>query len=89
MKVLIESMTKIQIHELTIRAWREDNDYKNRSDNYSTDVKELIIDVYNSLPDGKICFSELATELLKIERMNAIEVLDDNGDGCVVYKNWP
>ena len=31
----------------------------------------------------------LAADVLKIDRVNAVEVKEINGDGVVLYKEWP
>lgn len=84
MKILIESMTKVSYGGFNIRCWREE-------DQYSKDVgvksyDDIILRLDNSRPETK---EQIARELLKVHRMNAVEVLDDGGDGCVFYSDWP
>lgn len=97
MKVLLESMTKIEWEGFTIRCWREER-------NYSKEIEQTTHkDIAHTLEmlevarkklrtkDPKYVFPRvlIATELLKLPRMNAVEVLDTTSHGIVLYANWP
>jgi hypothetical protein len=32
---------------------------------------------------------EIRRKLFELERVNAVEVVDEDGNGTVVYKDWP
>jgi hypothetical protein len=90
MNIYTESMTKLVIHELTIRAWREETKPESIDLDWSKEVTELITIAYDEIPEGEIVsFSDIANKFLAIERMNAIEILGPEGNGVVLYKNWP
>lgn len=90
MNIYIESMTKLVIQELTIRAWREEIKPESVDLDWSKEVTELITIAYDEIPEGEVVsFSDIANKFLAIDRMNAIEVLDPEGNGVVLYKNWP
>lgn len=91
MNKLTESMTKFRMFEYTIRCWREEPVY-NGVTAYKTRVEIHTFlsndNVRTELKQQKNCFG-IANALLEMERMNAVEVLLPEGDGCVVYKDWP
>lgn len=89
MKVLIESMTKLQIHELTIRCWRQE--LEEPDDNANDLIRQELIRIYNNdFSDGQeMTYTEFAKKLLEIDRMNAVEIVNDEGDGVVLYKLNP
>lgn len=89
MEIYLESMTKL-VHkvepwkELTIRCWRQE-------ENYTPETN------HKNAKDIGVALSKLATKdlkeiaewLLQIDRMNAVEVIDQGGFGIVLYKDWP
>lgn len=85
MKVLIESMTRVEFLNRVIRCWREEKDYS------SITEQETTLTIHKTLENlsGSASRQGIAEELLKIENMNAVEVLDAEGHGCVFYKDWP
>lgn len=91
MNIYFESMTKIIFHAepwrvLNIRCWRQEDNYEN--ENTDAKNKEEIEAALKGI-ENKTNKIDVANHLLKIERMNAVEVLDDKGNGPVVYKDWP
>lgn len=92
MELYYESMTKVifqlQVwNQLTIRCWRQEPDYKDEE----TDSKNLS-DIQNALKEIKkdeATKLSIANHLIKLERMNAVEVLDAQFSGPLVYKDWP
>jgi len=86
--LLIESMTKVTVNpNLIIRVWREEESGDFESS--QMEVREIIL---NHIGSGNPIFSflSLAKDIISlIKRINAIEILDKNGNGCVVYVNWP
>ena len=90
---LIESMTKLQFPEYTVRVWREEanaDTLKNSRNEVIVLVKGLfghIGDNFGSVAD-KDCY-QVAKRILRLDNVNAVEVVDDAGAGVVLYKNWP
>jgi hypothetical protein len=90
MTIYTESMTKLYLHDLTIRAWRQETEPESTETNYSKEVADLLVEKYESIPEeSPVSFSDIAKIFLEIERMNAIEIVNSQGDGVVVYKDWP
>lgn len=92
MEIYHESMTKViwQIApwlQLTIRCWRHDPDYKGEE----TDAKNTseIMAALKEIEKGETARLSIANHLIKLERMNAVEVLDAQQNGCVLYADWP
>lgn len=86
MKVLIESMTRIEMRKpnVVIRVWRQEESFDTMN-RHSTQG-----DVMNALSATELNgFNEIASAVLALERVNAVEVLDQYGDGVVLYKDWP
>lgn len=89
MNTLTESMTRMQSSGYTVRIWREEeapNKIAGKSELHAH-FRELCEQQYRQ--DNTTYASYIATELLKLPKVNAVEVLVDGGDGLVVYKNWP
>lgn len=81
MNILAESMTKLHWRGLAIRVWREETSIESAPDN-----KDLVEAVENS--PSKLG-NELAASILRVDRVNAVEILDSNGNGIVLYRDWP
>lgn len=82
MTTLRESMTRIALEHVTIRIWREEplNAKVNNRDLWNH-VKKLVGTAYNPLT--------LGAQILEFDRVSAVEILDKNSQGEVIYKNWP
>lgn len=98
MEILIESMTSIDSEILTdygykklkVRCWREEQVYNDETEeNTRTEVRELLRDFFPKKEKGVSRRWQVASLILNLEDMNAVEVLNDNGNGVVLYKNWP
>ena len=84
MTTLIESMHKFSFGEYSIRVWREEPpDYEWSED----DVSQF----NGGLPLSDIPYSktQIAAGILALPKVNAVEVLDREGNGVVFYNNWP
>ena len=85
-------MTKV-VHQIQpweqviIRCWRHDPEYKGEeTDNKNTSD---ILAAIKELKKDEATKMSIAERLIKLDRMNAVEVLDNQGNGPVVYKDWP
>lgn len=86
-ELLIESMTKVIYGPYAIRVWRQED-----SANIEFSQQEVRTIVLNYLGNNHPVFSlySLAHIFIDlIDRLNAIEILNKNGDGIVVYNGWP
>ena len=72
---------------ITIRAWIADKGQ------YPEYFEQIIKKIINSIKS--YCYTSffeirgLARTLTDIDGVNAIEVVDRNGNGSIVYKDWP
>jgi hypothetical protein len=79
---IIESMTRVSLSGgRVVRVWREETKLKSVYEN--NDVTLAIIS-NSQLPQDK-----LAEHVCKLDRVNAVEVVDYKGDGVVYYPSWP
>ena len=85
MDILIESMTKANYGDWFIRCWRQETQYNKQTVNETQRKIKEVVGKY----DGEQTAYKIAEHLLNVVRMNAVEVLDEAGQGCVLYKNWP
>lgn len=92
MELYHESMTKVIFQlqpweQVTIRCWRQEPDYKDQeTDNQNVaDVMAALKEIKKEEATKRV----LAEHLIKLDRMNAVEVLDQQGLGPVIYKDWP
>lgn len=81
MSVLRETMTRFVGVDYNIRVWRQE-------DEAPIDREVFRRDAYNLL---KRCGSiaEWGRKILAMPHVNAVEVLDAEGNGTVEYKDWP
>jgi len=89
MTLLLESMTPLTIGDYSVRVWRGEplpffDDARHHFD------KSDIIRAINALdiledPDP----FEIAKTLIDLPRVNAVEVLDPEKHGIVLYRDWP
>jgi hypothetical protein len=90
-------MTKIEWEGFTIRCWREERNYSKEIEQKTHDEIAHTLEMLEvartklRMKDPKYVFPRvlIATELLKLARMNAVEVLDTTSHGLVIYKDWP
>lgn len=85
---LTEIMAKIVIDGMTIRCWKQSPVHLDSEEaNTVRQAMAAYTEVYNSESDMNK--ENICEAILAIEDMNAVEVLDAQGNGCVKYKNWP
>lgn len=89
-KKYIESVTSLKVHisGLEVRVWREESDYDYRTSPIAQDdLHEALIEKLTNENAGNR--KAIADILFEVERVNAVEVKDKEGNGIVLYKNWP
>jgi hypothetical protein len=80
---IVESMNKVSLPRYTVRVWRqEESDYEHKPGLYS-DIEQV------ARANQWATISELAAKLAELPRVNAVEVLDWDLGGVVVYNDWP
>lgn len=89
--IYVESMTKVTRHNLVFRCWRQESKIAFNFQKNLSDVQRVVLnEMTTKYKPGITHCSDIAKALLKLDRMNAVEVLDSlNGHGVVLYKNWP
>lgn len=77
---IYESMTRVQLGEYTIRVWQiEKGTITNGPDRYITEA-------LNVCPPSVLLISETLDQFPDV---SAYEILDANGNGAIVYPDWP
>jgi hypothetical protein len=78
---VIESMTRIHLPHHTIRVWRDEatSGYNNEDLLETADAEWLV-----GRSPGQVFVA-----LLVMARVSAVEMVDERGNGSVVYTNWP
>lgn len=90
MSTLIESMTKVPYVckpgvIFTIRCWRQEVEYDEFvKHGTATDISIAVSELKRGLSAKQVCET-----LLALVSMNAVEVIDNDGNGLVMYKDWP
>lgn len=80
---VVESMTKISLPKYTVRVWRDESDEYQHQPGLFTDLHSLAKEHQDSPA------AELAKILAALPKVAAVEVLDWDSGGVVVYNNWP
>lgn len=83
MTILRETMRRYYIGGMTIRVWREISLKSNPPVDGDPDVRQVIQKVAND------SFLYIAKSILELPQVNAVEVVDQHGNGDVLYKDWP
>lgn len=94
---IIESMTRLRIGPYTVRIWRNEAALLDNYDASNADLRHIAYGLEPEKIDGHRVYRSpypkppaiVATFLDKADRINAIEVVDGNGRGVVVYPEWP
>lgn len=82
MNILRESMTKMTVWRYVIRIWRQERD-----DNLENEPGALETEVYKAVAAVEIRHKlSIAKAILALPNINAVEVLDENGNGEVLYR---
>jgi hypothetical protein len=98
--VLTEEMFKFVTPKFTIRMWLPLSQPFSENDLYPTNQTNDIVSCDNNwmrsnieiLIESKwkdLGMAELGMRLLSAYEANAVEVLDENGNGKVFYNDWP
>lgn len=83
MSILVESITRINLMDKTVRVWRQQNTAFSHKKKINEDLH------FFAYKNSGLSVEELANEMLKLPNVNAVEVLDMNNEGVVFYSEWP
>lgn len=79
---IIESMTKISVTAgVHVRVWRNEESVQSEYDNSD------LIDAVKENSDKDL--NHIAEILSMMPRVNAVEALNDSGNGVLIYPSWP
>lgn len=81
MSRLYESMTNIQTRHFHIRVWRETEQVQIGPDK---EIEAVCTEMFNAAS-----VEYVMDKLLDLDRVNAVEVLDNEKNGVVGYNDWP
>jgi hypothetical protein len=82
-----ESMTKIKLDDgRIVRVWRNE-DPGNLQGSYAQANKSMLFAVRNWAKIHPM--ADLAERILAVEAVSAVEIIEEDGCGIVLYKEWP
>lgn len=81
MAKVIESMTRIVVGDYIIRVWRNEPTLASHYDN--DDIKDACVN------GQALEIDQLAYNVSRMARVNAVEVLYPDGSGVLIYPEWP
>lgn len=84
MQIYRESIQEFRLKKHTVRVWREAKEGDSIASLHDEDVSLLL---HGLCEDGVKDIESLARAVLDLERVNAIEVKDSAGNGCVLYRS--
>lgn len=83
----IESMTRFQVEDFTVRVWREESSPKPSPCSFLSAMFSVLRDIRDGVLDEP---GEIANAVGALDKaVTACEVLDKDGDGVVLYFQWP
>lgn len=83
MKILRESMTRVVTSRFVIRVWRQE-----KLNARIVSRVCLLLDI-RRIASGITDQVEIAKRILKLSNVNAVEVLDKQARGIILYADWP
>lgn len=91
---VIESMTRFTVFCWKIRVWREEASLAAKPDNADLEKAAWLAwedasKLHSRDPLNVHVGNLLLLALEKLPRVNAVEVVDNNGNGHVLYPEWP
>lgn len=88
----IESITQLEVWNtgLRIRVWRQENDLSpDTLLQTEAELQDALIQGISLSVVNRRNREVIANILFEIDRVNAVEVKNDAGNGVVMYKDWP
>ena len=82
MNLYYESMTRVKWNGWTARVWRQ---WESKLEIGSNEDLRDVFKVAGPIST----VPEIRRKLFELERVNAVELLDEDGNGTVTYKDWP
>lgn len=84
---VIESMTKIGFNKHRIRIWREESSIEQRYDETFCELRNIVAKMIESSEEYTII--DVVKRLLEVDRVNAVEYTNTQGNGLILYREWP
>lgn len=85
MNRIYESMTRAIGWEHIVRVWREEASFKSGPDE---EIRRLLQNVRLERLKGSLEVARISQVLDALPRIAAYEILNQDGDGVVVYPDW-
>ena len=85
----VESMTKLRFSPWRVRVWRTEVSVEDYYHNDDLEAAVLEMAAIKAKHRQEVRVSDLAKCLLSLDRVNAVEVVDEKGNGIVLYREWP
>ena len=79
---IYESMTRVQLTEFTIRVWATETAA------YPGPRMEIVEAIHRISPRGSFFRERIIETLDAFPDVSAYEILDAQGNGCIVYPDW-
>lgn len=79
---VIEQMTYFSNNDYTVRVW---SDCKNLEDDLPVNVRRKIQEVFSLNLKPR----DMAMSILQLDIVSAVEIINMNKCGIVLYKDWP
>lgn len=83
MSILVEQMIRISLPKYTVRVWRQQTEEYEHGNEGVSDVE------CEAHKNQDLHPKALALSILLLPNVNAVEVLDWDKGGIVVYNDWP
>lgn len=85
-----ESMTRVAVGNVVVRVWRDEPLDASYEDIVKSrrEVNDFVLDIIHQPHDLKSSESRIA-EIGEMERVSAVEILDKDGNGSLLYPRWP
>lgn len=91
MNVLVESITPLILGNglFHIRVWRQESESSYTQEESRKNLLNQINDIWFNKCKKCPTQQQLGLWILEIRRVNAVEIKDNNGEGLVLYTDWP
>jgi hypothetical protein len=91
MTLLFEDMIRVETDKYVCRIWRGfDGDYGNSTNDELKDAAKAMLTEGMRYQRGHPKYlAEIVCALVKVERVNSVEIVDRAGNGICVHKDWP
>lgn len=85
---VVESMSRTYCGLYTVRVWRQEPEVKSEYQETVAEIDRAIQDAEEART-ARLTPAEIIAAIYQLPRINAVEVLAQNGCGTVAYQSWP